>query len=247
MTHTLIVGGTRGLGWTAARLLSADPTRRVSILGRRPPDSLASSYANISYWNCDLLSKQSIAQAVEAVLGANGPLSYVLFCQRYRDVNADWDGEMKVSVIATRDLLDQLPAHFKPTGDKAIVLISSPYGHKIGDGQPLSYHVGKAAINQMTAYYAVKLGQHGIRVNAISPLTYLKDESKDFYLNNPDLLSLYEAIVPLRRMGNAEDTANLASFLLSPQSSFITGQNILVDGGLSLVWPEAMARKLVSL
>jgi NAD(P)-dependent dehydrogenase (short-subunit alcohol dehydrogenase family) len=75
----------------------------------------------------------------------------------------------------------------------------------------------------------------------------LKDESKEFYLNNKPLFELYEDIVPLKRMGTTEDSANVIRFLCSSQASFVTGQSILIDGGLSLQWPESMARGLKKL
>src|SRR5690606_26429615 len=110
-----------------------------------------------------------------------------------------------------------------------------------------SYHVGKAGMNQMMRYYAVNLGRKGIRVNGVTPFTFLKEESKEFYLKNDALQDLYRRITPMQRMGTAEDSARLIAFLCSPVSGFINGQNIYVDGGLSLVWPETLARKLVNI
>jgi NAD(P)-dependent dehydrogenase (short-subunit alcohol dehydrogenase family) len=99
----------------------------------------------------------------------------------------------------------------------------------------------------MMRFYAVNLGRKGIRVNAITPFTFLKEESRDFYLNNKPVMELYEKITPLGRMGTTEDSARAIAFLCSSQSGFINGQNIFVDGGLSLVWPETLARNLVGI
>ena len=60
-------------------------------------------------------------------------------------------------------------------------------------------------------------------------------------------MDLYKSIVPLGRIGTAEDSANLIQFLCSSAAQFISGQNIYVDGGLSLVWPETLARQLKSI
>ena len=81
----------------------------------------------------------------------------------------------------------------------------------------------------------------------ILDFTFLKEESKEFYLKNDALQDLYRRITPMQRMGTAEDSARLIAFLCSPVSGFINGQNIYVDGGLSLVWPETLARKLVNI
>jgi len=156
-------------------------------------------------------------------------------------------GEIQVSMTATKSLIDGLTSKFVPEGDKGIVVVSSVFGDYIGEGQPLSYHVGKAGLNHIARFYAVNLGQRKIRVNAVTPFTFLKEESKDFYLNNKELLDLYEEIIPLGRMGSAVDSANAVAFLCSPAASFISGQNLYVDGGLSQVWPETLARKLKSI
>ena len=121
-------------------------------------------------------------------------------------------------------------------------------GHRlVGEGQPASYHVGKAAANHLMRHAAVNLGRNGIRSNTVTPFTFLKEESCEFYLANDKLMKLYEGIVPLGRMGSAADSANVIAFLCSPEAAYVTGQNIYVDGGLSLVWPETLARKLQSL
>jgi len=140
-----------------------------------------------------------------------------------------------------------LQDEFSLDGDKAIVMVSSVFGDFVGEGQPVSYHVAKAGLNQMMKYYAVSLGSKGIRVNAVTPFTFLKDESKEFYLNNKPLYDLYSKMIPLGRMPTSEDNAKAIVMLCDPQAGFINGQNIYVDGGLSLVWPETLARKLTSL
>ena len=81
-------------------------------------------------------------------------------------------------------------------------------------------------------------------MNSVSPSTYLKNESKQYFLENEALLALYRELIPLGRMGTAEDVARLILFLCSADASFVTGQNIVVDGGLSLRWPESLARRL---
>ncbi|HEX8096589.1 MAG TPA: SDR family oxidoreductase, partial [Pyrinomonadaceae bacterium] len=93
-------------------------------------------------------------------------------------------------------------------------------------------------------YYAVKLGPRGVRVNCVSPGAVLKDESKDFYLKNERLYNLYRRITPLGRMATSEEIADVVTFLCGPKAAFITGQNIIVDGGLSLGWHESLARGL---
>jgi 3-oxoacyl-[acyl-carrier protein] reductase len=75
----------------------------------------------------------------------------------------------------------------------------------------------------------------------------LKAESREFYLRNKPLQRLYRQITPLGRMGTTEEIAGVIAFLCSPAASFVTGQDIAVDGGLSLLWQESVARKAAGL
>jgi len=246
MPHVLVLGGTRGLGREAVKLFSA-AGHKVSVIGRRDPPAADRDIPGVRHWIADLGPDARVDETLDAVVKVNGPLNYVVFCQRYRGSEDSWKGEIDVSLTLTRAVMEAAQSRFDADGDKAVVMVSSVFGDFVGEGQALSYHVGKAGMNQMMRYYAVNFGRKGIRVNGVTPFTFLKEESKDFYLKNEPLQDLYRKITPLERMGTAEDSAQLIAFLCSPQSAFINGQNIYVDGGLSLVWPETLARKLTAI
>lgn len=246
MTHTLIVGGTRGLGRALMRALAARGDR-VSVIGRREPPDSDKAVPNVKHWKADLQAGDSALRAAGSAIAERGQLSYLIFAQRYRGEGDIWSGEIQVSLTATKQLIEALAPQFNPQGDRGIVLVSSVFGVQVGEGQPLGYHVGKAGMNQMARFYAVVLGQKGIRVNTVTPFTFLKEESRDFYVKNEALQALYQDIVPLGRMGTTEDIANAVAFLCSPAAGYINGQDIRVDGGLSLVWPETLARRLKSI
>jgi NAD(P)-dependent dehydrogenase (short-subunit alcohol dehydrogenase family) len=123
-------------------------------------------------------------------------------------------------------------------------VVSSVYAEYVGGSQPESYHVAKAGLNQLVRYNAWVMGKKGIRINAIMPLTFLKDESRNYYLGNEVLMRLYQQFVPMGTIGCAEDSANLLEFLCSEKASFINGQAIFVDGGVSVIWPEELAKSM---
>lgn len=246
MAHALVLGGTRGLGREAVKLFSA-AGYKVSVIGRREPPAADRDIPGVKHWIADLGPGADISATLDAIVKEQGPLNYLVFCQRYRGSEDPWKGEIDVSLTLTKVVMEAAQERFDPAGDKAVVMVSSVFGDFVGEGQAVSYHVGKAGMNQMMRYYAVNLGRKGIRVNAVTPFTFLKDESKDFYLKNEPLHELYRKIIPLGRMATSVDSAQAIAFLCSPQSTFINGQNIYVDGGLSLVWPETLARSLTSL
>jgi NAD(P)-dependent dehydrogenase (short-subunit alcohol dehydrogenase family) len=244
--HYLIIGGTRGIGRVIVQNIAKEH-HTVSVIGRQSRPVTDRKDQNVHYWFMDLSDEKNLTQTLSGIVKRNGKLSHLIFCQRYRDTKDNWQGELAISLSATKKIIEHVCDHFDDTFEKSIVMLSSVASSLIGPEQPLSYHVAKAGLNQLVRYYAVMLGPKGIRVNSISPSTVLKDESRQFYLKNKKLQNLYKQIIPLGRMGTAGDISDVVAFLCSSKSSFITGQNIIVDGGLSLQSHEALARTLASL
>ena len=242
--HTVIVGGTRGIGRALVHLLH-ERGHALTVVGRRVPAPVEPALASVRYIAADLAEPESVLLPLRAGLEAYGPLTALVFLQRYRGSGDSWTGEIQTSLSATRFLIDRLAPQFR-AGSGAIVVVASNAARFIAYEQPLSYHVAKAGLIQLVRYYAVALGGQGIRVNAVSPCTILKEESKAFFLQNPTLHTLYQRITPLGRMGNAAEVATAIAFLCSPEASFITGQELTVDGGLSLALHDSLARAVAT-
>lgn len=241
--HAIVVGGTRGLGRVVVeRFLARD--LNVTILSRNPPTERS---ARLRHVKVDLEKVTCIDEIDIPQILATGPINYLALTQRFRGDGDPWAGEIQVGLSASRILIEGFVDHFAASGDRAIAAASSVYAQFVGGSQPVGYHVVKAGLNAMTRYYAWSLGTRGIRVNTVMPLSYVKDESREYYSSNEPLNELYRRFVPLRRMGDVADSANAIDFLCSEKAAFVTGQSLFVDGGVSVVWPEETAKTLAGL
>lgn len=218
----------------------------VSVVGRRPPLERDRQIPRVRYWAVDLLNEEAINTALGEILKTNGKLNNLVLCQRYRGQDDDWQGNLETTLSVTRKIIEQLVNSFAAGSGNSIVAIGSIAGHYIAGEQSVGYHAAKAGLVQMVRYYAVVLGRKGIRVNCVSPGSIVREESRSFYAEHPEIIDLHRRITPLARMGTAREVAGVVDFLCSASASFVTGQDITVDGGVSLQGHEALVRDLTS-
>lgn len=205
-------------------------------------------YGNrLKYFVCDVTDENSFKEIVEQVVGTYGTVD-ILINNAYGKQNEPFD---ELTKKAWNKALDISLTHYftcskaissimfkKQSG--SIVNIASIYGflgtdqrvyEPLGKKAPLHYFVAKGGILQMTRYFATLWAEEGIRVNAISPGVFPPKRG-------PEKLDyMHELImrVPLGRVGQPNDLAGVIVLLASEASSYITGQNFIVDGGWS-VW-----------
>ena len=146
---------------------------------------------------------------------------------------ANVDMQLNSYFVCCQKVLKVMAAQNKGT----IVNIASIYGvvgndftlyEDYGGTSPAAYSAIKGGLINLTRYLASYYGHKGIRVNCLSP-------GGIFDSQHPSFVAKYEAKVPMRRLGNPDDIAPVASFLLSNEAKYITGQNIIVDGGWTII------------
>jgi NAD(P)-dependent dehydrogenase (short-subunit alcohol dehydrogenase family) len=214
---------------------------RLSVVGRRLPGPDGAPAPSVRYWQTDILDPDHCRATLSEIVQEAGALDNLIFAQRYRSSSDDWTGEIETYLTGTRTVIEHLRGAFATRGAPSIVVVSSPASHLVAAEQSLGYHVAKGGLNQLVRYYAVVLGPRGIRVNGVEPGTVIKGESKAYY-DHKNRQALFKVTTPLGRMGTAEEIASVILFLCSKQASFITGQILTVDGGLSVQWQESLVQ-----
>ncbi len=229
----LITGASKGIGRAIAEQLAASGHRVVGI-ARRVEDS----HFPGELIAADLSDTDSTIQALEGLKARytfDGLVNNVGLVKPQGVLDVDltsFDEVMKVNLHPALLAAQALLPGMSERGWGRIVNISSLT--VLGIRQRTSYAAAKAALISFTRGWALELAQTGTTVNAIAPGPI---ETDLFRGGNPEGSSgeaAYIAAVPMGRLGQPHEVAAAATFLLSEQSSFITGQTLYVDGGASI-------------
>ena len=240
--HALVTGGGTGIGLGCAQRLAADGAT-VTICGRRR-DVLDAAVAAIGgsarAVTADVTVEDDVAAAVAAASGPDGGLDIVVANAGGAAtagplvlVDRDgWEQTLTLNVTGTWSLIRHAAPVMARSGGGSIVALSSIAGH-LTHRHLGAYAVAKAGIEMLVRNAADELGTYGIRVNGVRPGLVPTDASGPL---NDDAATRadYLAQMPLGRTGTVEDVAALVTFLAGPESTWITGQLIGVDGGHSL-------------
>ncbi len=157
---------------------------------------------------------------------------------RFEDIDPDsWRANVDMQLNSYFVCCQKVSKIMADAGKGAIVNIASIYGvvgndftlyEEYGGTSPAAYAAIKGGIINLTRYLASYYGKRGIRFNCVSPGGIFDNQ-------HPSFVSRYEAKVPMGRMGKPEDIAPAVSFLLSDETKYITGQNLIVDGGWTAI------------
>ena len=229
MSHVLITGGSRGIGAAAVRTF-ARAGYEVSFLYEKSAEAAAALAAKTGAraLRCDVADTEAVAAAVASippvdVLVNNAGISHVGLISQISP--EEWDRLFAVNVKSIYNTVRAvLPAMLQRQAG-AVVNVSSMWG-QAGASCEAAYSATKGAVIALTQALARELGPSGIRVNAVSPGVI--DTDMNAHLSEEDKQALAED-TPLGRIGTPEEAAKAILFLA--EASFITGQNLPVNGG----------------
>ena len=237
----LITGGTSGIGRATAELFAAEGAR-VALTGRRAELGQAvAAQINGLYLPADHRRAEDCQNTVQQTISAFGRID-ILFNNAGIVVSGtaettteqDWQDTLALNVTAVWRMSALVIPHMRRQGGGAIVNNASDWG-LVGAAGVVAYCTSKGAVIQMTRAMAMDHAADRIRINAICPGdTFVERWLKDGYYRFSGAVSEAEARVsdlPLGRVAETSEIAKAVLFLASPDSSFMTGATLVVDGG----------------
>jgi NAD(P)-dependent dehydrogenase (short-subunit alcohol dehydrogenase family) len=241
----LVAGGTGGIGSEIARAMAAFGAK-VAIAGRTQEhcDAVTAQLAREGYsvveTTLDARDAASVADGIAAVEAQLGPLDILVNSagthieQPAEAVTLEaWDTVLDVNLrgafVLSQAAARAMIAHRKSGSIIHITSVRSALGIRRGYA---AYCASKGGLGILIKQLASEWAKHGIRVNGIAP-TFTRTPLVAGYLNDPEFYAGLISRIPMGRVAEPIDLGGLAVFLASDASSFITGQNIFVDGGVT--------------
>jgi len=246
----IVTGGARGIGGATARRLAEEGASVLAVdvdgaEAARNTDRIQAAGGEAEAFAADVGTLDGVRTMVERAVERWGKLTIVVNNAYSGGVRGDavalteesWDRAMDVGLKSMFRAAKYAVPHLRAAGGGAMVNISSVHGLLVAPGW-FVYETLKPAVLGLTRQLAAQYGPDGIRVNAICPGHIVTERTEPQWQAHPDGLRFFEQQYPLRRTGKPLDIANAIVFLCSDEASFITGQALAVDGGLTIQLQE---------
>ena len=239
--RVLVTGGSSGIGNGIAQGFRACGAE-VIVTGTRPDEgdyleAEDSDFTGLSYRQLDVTDRAAPAALAEALSASGDPIDVLIQSQgivrygRQEFAREGWDDVIDVNLNSVMDIARA----FHPAlaqSDGAMVVVSSVAAFNSTMGNP-AYGASKAGAASLVKSLGEAWARDGIRVNGIAP-GLVPTKITAVTTENPERLEGALRSIPMHRMGTPEDMAGAALFLASPLSAYMTGQTLVVDGGLTL-------------
>ncbi|WP_321967901.1 SDR family oxidoreductase [Burkholderia cepacia] len=240
----VVTGATQGLGADIARALAAEGAQVLVVgLGAQAGRVVAESIGpSARFVETDVTDDAQLDRAIETALDAFGGLDIVVnnACS-YDDAGLastreQWMRVLDVNLVSAAVLVQKAAPNLRRDG--VIVNLGST-GGKFGAAGRALYPASKAALLQLTRNLAMDLAPHGIRVVSVSPAWTWSPSLERLSGGSIEVAdSVGKALHPLGRVGRSDEIGRVVAFLCSTQASWITGADVPVDGGFSMLGPD---------
>ncbi len=242
----IVTGSSRGIGRAIAEQLAAHGAN-VVISSRTQEDCdavaegiNAKGAGRAVAIAASISSKQALEELAEKTRAEFGPID-IMVCNaasnpHYGSLDDISDDQFRKvldnNVLSNHWLIQQALPDMRASGGGAIIVVSSIGGLR---GSPTigAYNVSKAADFQLVRNYAVENGKHNIRVNAIAPGVVKTDFARALW-EDQKMHDATAARTPMRRLGDPDDIAGVAVMLASRAGGWMTGQMVVIDGGITI-------------
>ncbi len=237
----VISGGARGMGAEEARLFVAEGAKVVigDILddaGKMLEAEIAELGGECLFIHLDVTSESDWSKIVEAAVNAYGKVDILVNnagifnrAKVEEETSEDWDRVLDINSKGTFLGIKSVIPVMRQVGGGSIVNISSIAG-LTGSLYGSSYHASKGAVRLLTKSAALQYAGDGIRCNSVHPGLIETTMAKEVLPDSGDLEER-RRIHPMRRLGRAEEVAKGVLFLASDESSYMTGSELVIDGG----------------
>lgn len=240
----LITGGGSGIGLASARQLR-DGGASVTLMGRNP-DKLAAAAESLCESNPDgpsvnvfagdVADEQAVIDAVESARAVTGSLNLAVACAGTGGVAPivaqpldEFRQIISTNLVGTFLTFKYAGRAIVASGGGSIVAVSSLAACTVHAWMS-AYAASKAGIDALVRNAADELGQSGVRVNSVQP-SLVETELVAIPMGDPTLIESYLENMPIARVGQVEDVASVIRFLAGPESGWMTGNTLPVDGG----------------
>jgi NAD(P)-dependent dehydrogenase (short-subunit alcohol dehydrogenase family) len=244
----LVTGGGSGIGLGSATRFAADGAH-VTIAGRTEArlaqavqeiGAVAARGATVRYVVCDVTVEADVERAVAAAVEPTGKLDVLFACAGgslhggpivTSDVDG-WRATVDLNLVGTFLCIKHAATAMMRGGGGSIVGMSSIAGHTTHRFMS-AYCASKAGIEMLVKCAADELGEHNIRVNAVQP-GIVDTDLMTFITAGGPILESYHENMPVSRVGTVDDIAAAVRYLAGPESTWVTGQMLGIDGGHQL-------------
>ena len=243
--RALVTGGSRGIGraislglategcdvvvdYVRSHEAAQEVVREIEQLGRKA----FAVQADVS----KLADVERLVQEAEDKLGRidilvnNAGVAFIESCLGISEKT--WDITLNTNLKGAFFCSQFVAKRMISRGIKGAIINLSATNGTVAEADTVHYNASKGGVEMVTKSMAIELAPHGIRVNAIAPGIIQTRSDEDFFAD-PAFKEHYGAHIPMKRFGQVEECVGAAVFFASDESSYVTGQSLIIDGGLT--------------